>query len=234
MITGTCLPVPGSRTPPLSRVWSSPGPGSLADCRPSRLRNRQATPHFNMSAVISSGIYAQSENEITFLGNKPDQQKRLIRIMEVSGTGVPEDRIAALERQVQNMDALVRGLVEELLSLKTVISTRSRETEKRTRQDRAQEPVAQDTSSPAPESPPAAPSVATGADASIVIKPKSARQPEVPAEPAMVRIMQSDGTMKMEQRIGDQKTTDSSKGTGRMVKSTALRGKKAPSGSRSR
>ena len=45
-----------------------------------------------------------------------------------------------------------------------------------------------------------------------VIRPKSARQPEAPAappEPQMVRIMQTDGTMKMEARYGGQDMVNS-------------------------
>jgi hypothetical protein len=57
--------------------------------------------------------------------------------------------------------------------------------------------------------PPASQPVAVSSDGSTVIRPKGvSRQdvPDTPAEPAMARIMQADGTMKMEIRYGNKKT----------------------------
>jgi len=128
--------------------------------------------------------------------------------MEISTTGDAEDRVAALEKRVRDMDALVRGLTAELLDLKSVAMAMTREDRERSRQELRQGSVAQVTVSPAQASLPDSPAPEDSADERIVIRPKgSGRQdePVAPAEPAMVRIMQSDGTMKLEQRYGNKK-----------------------------
>jgi hypothetical protein len=132
-----------------------------------------------------------------FPGADKSLQEKLITIMEISQNDGTEDRLAALEKRARDMDAMVKGLLNELLDLKTISAKMSRQVG----EYRAQEPAA------AP-----APAVAISSDGSTVIRPKSARQPEAPAappEPAMVRIMQSDGTMKMEPRYGGQNMVDS-------------------------
>jgi hypothetical protein len=128
--------------------------------------------------------------------------------MEISTTGEAEDRIAALEKRVRDMDALVRGLTAELLDLKTVTMAMSRDDGERSRQELKRGMVVRSATPPAQEGPSASPSIAVTADGTTVIRPKGTRQQEVtdtPAEPAMVRIMQSDGTMKLEARFGNKK-----------------------------
>ena len=66
--------------------------------------------------------------------------------------------------------------------------------------------------------PSASPPVAVAAAGSTVVRSKGSRQkdlPATPAEPRMVRIMQADGTMKMEPRYGTSKAVDASSGQGR-------------------
>lgn len=171
------------------------------------------TPHFNKSGIISSDLYVQSDAEIKFLEFKPDREEKLITIMEIPGTGVSEDRIATLEKKLQDMDALVKGLIEELLDFKAVARTMARETEERSRQELKRGPVVQDT---APHT------LAGPSEGSTVIRPRAVIQPDVPAEPEMVRIMQEDGTMKMEARYGDKSTINSSAGYGRTRKGTSV------------
>ena len=118
--------------------------------------------------------------------------------MEISGTGVSEDRIAALEKRVQEVDALVKGLIEELLDLKALAMKMSREDGERRRQELKRGPVVLGTASPVLAGPSASSSAAAPSDGTTVIRPRGARQPDVPAEPAMARIMQDDGTMKFE------------------------------------
>jgi uncharacterized membrane protein len=135
--------------------------------------------------------------------------------METSITGVSEDRIVALEKKVREMEALVRGLVQELLDLKSISRMMSREAGDRSHQEPEPEPIVQDSASEALSDLSTAPSVATPSEGSTVIRLRGARQPDVPAataEPAMARIMQSDGTMKLEVRCGDRNQTDSSSG----------------------
>jgi len=159
-----------------------------------------------MSGIISNALYAKSDPKIKSLGNEPDNQEKLITSMETSETGISADRIAVLEKKTGEMDALVRGLIDEMLDFKAIAMTLSRQNGELRSLEIEREPVAPVTASPVPEHPSVSPCVAAQKECSTVIRPKDARQPDVPvapAEPAMVRIMQSDGTMKMEIRRGD-------------------------------
>jgi hypothetical protein len=180
-----------------------------------------------MSEIISSVIYANSDANLTVPGIEPNHQEKLISIMEISGTGVSEDRIAALEKRLREMEALVKGLIEELLDFKAIAMKMSRQDGERSREELKRGPVVLGTASPVL----AGQSVAASSDGSTVIRPRGARQPDlpvVPAEPVMARIMQSDGTMKMEPRCGDRNPIDSSGGYGRTRKGTSVMGKQAP------
>ena len=137
--------------------------------------------------------------------------------MEISGTGVSEDRIAVLEKRLREMDALVKGLIDELLDFKAIAMTMARQTGDDNAQEVSLGSMVGSTASP---------SVATPAEGSTVIRLSGAHQPNVPvapAEPAMVRIMQADGTMKMEPRYGERSAIDSSTGYGRTRKGAAGR-----------
>ena len=184
-----------------------------------------------MSETISSILYAQSDAHPKFLRNESDLQEKLITSMEIPGTGVSEDRIAALEKRVRDMEALVRGLVEEFLDFKAVAMTMSRQSDERNRQELKQGPVVRGTPSPVLAGPPVSFPVTPSADGSTLIRPRGARQPDVPvapAEPVMVRIMQNDGTMKLEPRMGDRNPIDSASGYGRNKMGAALKARQAP------
>jgi hypothetical protein len=142
--------------------------------------------------------------------------------MEITRNTAPEDRITTLEIRIRNLDALVRGLIEEVLDLKASAKTLSRLGSERSRQDLRQGTITPETEAQEPVSPVTAPAP----DARTVIRPSAKSQPDVLTEPAMVRIMQPDGTMKMEPRTGD-RTIDSSHGQGNAMKSNALRGRLA-------
>jgi len=127
--------------------------------------------------------------------------------MEIIERGVPEDRIAALEKKTGEMEALLKGLVAEMLDFKALAKTLARQDGDR-RQEPSREPAVQDTVSREPEAPAVSPSGAAPGETRTVIRPHSAQKQAVAAEPAapeMVRIMQSDGTMKLEARRGDTK-----------------------------
>ena len=117
---------------------------------------------------------------------------------EISKAGTAEDeRISMLEKNLRLMESRVNVLIDELLDFKAVAGTMSR----RQKEDgeAAPEPVSIGT----PLQSAALPSEA------CTIIPADARQSRVQAAPAeqnMVRIMQADGTMKMEPRYGDAKT----------------------------
>lgn len=173
----------------------------------------------------------QSYARIKFSGYEPDHQEKLITVMETSQITESEDRIAALEQKFTNMEALVKGLLAELLDFRAVAMTMSRETEEHNRQELKRGPVVWGTSSPVPADPSASPSVAVSSDGSTMIRPRGTRQPDVPiapAEPEMVRIMQSDGTMKLEPRYGEAKHIDSSAGYGRNRKDTSGKSNQNP------
>jgi hypothetical protein len=128
--------------------------------------------------------------------------------MEISANSEAEERIAALERRIRDMEALVRGLTAELLDLKKVAMGISRQDGERSRQDLKKGTVVRGTIAPELAGRSESPSPAAApADEKVVIRPKGADKQEelnTPAEP-MVRIMQSDGTMKMEPRRGNRK-----------------------------
>jgi hypothetical protein len=162
-------------------------------------------------------LYAHPDAGIIIPGYEPDREEILISTMEISRNVVSEDRITALETRVRDMQALVNGLINELLDFRAVATTMTRQNEEHTRQDLARGSVAQGAPAGPVDSP--VPPVNTVPSAgSTVIRPVISRVPAVPAEPAMVRIMQSDGTMKMETRYGENKTIDSSSRSGRTRK----------------
>jgi hypothetical protein len=128
--------------------------------------------------------------------------------MEIPANSEAEERIAVLERKIRDMEALVRGLTAELLDLKKVAMGISRQDGERSRQDLKKGTVVRGTIAPGLAGPSESPApAATPADEKIVIRPKGTdkqAEPDTPAEP-MVRIMQSDGTFKLETRRGNRK-----------------------------
>jgi hypothetical protein len=124
-------------------------------------------------------------------------------MLENSGIGAAtEDRIAALEKKMREMEALVKGLTQELLDLKSVAMKISKQTEERSRQELKRAPTVIQGSQPYPSGD----AGSSSPGGSTVVMRKGARQPDVPAtppEPVMDMIMQQDGTMKLEPRRGD-------------------------------
>jgi hypothetical protein len=55
---------------------------------------------------------AQSGAKIKYLEHKRDPQEKQITMMETSLSAATEDRIAALEKKVREMEALVKGLTQ--------------------------------------------------------------------------------------------------------------------------
>jgi hypothetical protein len=100
-----------------------------------------------------------------------------------------EERVAALERKMKEMEALVKGLTEELLDLKSIAMRLNKFSEERRQELKMMKPATQ------PE---------TGSG-TVVMQKKGATPVAAPAveEKHMDMIMQPDGTMKMEERRGD-------------------------------
>jgi len=102
-----------------------------------------------------------------------------------------EERVAALERKMKEMEALVKGLTEELLDLKSIAMRLNKFSEERRQELKMMKPAVQAEST-----------------SGTVVMQKKGTTPERVAAPAveekrMDMIMQPDGTMKMEERRGD-------------------------------
>jgi len=141
--------------------------------------------------------------------------------MMETGSGVAsEDRVAALEKKFKEMEALVKGLTQELLDLKSIVMKMSKQTDERSRQElKKLQPVALGAQFAGTGSAP------SGSGNTVVMRPKSARQaeagPETPKEPEMDMIMQTDGTMKLEARRGEPNYIVARAGYGRDKKGSA-------------
>jgi uncharacterized coiled-coil protein SlyX len=167
---------------------------------------------------------AQSDAKIKYLEHELDQQEKLITMMETSLSAATEDRIAALEKKVREMEALVKGLTQELLDLKSVSMKMTKQSEERSRQELKRGTLV----AGAPVQQAVSPS-GTPSGGSTIIRPKGARQadpPAAPAEPEMGMIMQTDGTMKQEPRRGDPNYIVASAGYGKK-KGAAAKGKQS-------
>ncbi|MFA5347829.1 MAG: hypothetical protein WC294_06810 [Methanoregula sp.] len=148
-------------------------------------------------------------------------------MMEISGTGAAtEERIVAIEKKMRDMEALVKGLTQELLDLKSVAMKMSKQTEERSRVElkRVQSGV------PGTQPQPVTQGGASGGPTSTVVMRKGAKSSDAPAappEPAMDMIMQTDGTMKLEPRRGNKDYIVASAGYGRNKKGTSVKGKQS-------
>ena len=172
---------------------------------------------------------AQSDAKIKYLEQELDEQEKLITMMENPVTAAAtEDRIVVLEKKVREMEALVKGLTEELLDLKSVSIKMSKQSEERSRQELRRGPIVQGSQGQQP--PAASTSMSPSAGSSTVVMRKADRQPAAPAapeEPAMDLIMQSDGTMKLEPRRGDKNYIVASAGYGKNKKGTSVKAKQS-------
>jgi hypothetical protein len=147
-------------------------------------------------------------------------------MMEISGTGAAtEERIVAIEKKVRDMEALVKGLTQELLDLKSVAMKMAKTTEEGRRAElkRAQPGV----QGAQPQT--VSPAGASGTPSTVVMRKggKPADAPAAPPEQAMDMIMQTDGTMKLEPRRGNKEYIVASAGYGRNKKGTSVKGKQS-------
>jgi hypothetical protein len=147
-------------------------------------------------------------------------------MMEISGTGAAtEERIVAIEKKMRDMEALVKGLTQELLDLKSVAMKMSKQTEERSRAElkRVQPGV------PGTQPQAVTQGGAPGPSSTVVMRKgaKSSDAPAAPPEPAMDMIMQTDGTMKLEPRRGNKDYIVASAGYGRNKKGTSAKGKQS-------
>ena len=120
-----------------------------------------------------------------------EKNMEIIKNPSSATPATPEERISALEKKVKEMEALVKGLTEEMLDLKSITMRLNKVSEERGRAELKM----------------TRPSAAAGAaGAGTVVVPKGrvqpqARTPPPPPEPeTMEMIMQPDGTLKPEKR----------------------------------
>lgn len=168
---------------------------------------------------------AQSDAKIKYLELEIEEQEKMITMMENPVTAAAtEDRLVALEKRVRDMEALMKGLTQELLDLKSVAMKMSKQTEERSRQELKRGAVVQGA-----QPQPASANMASPSGSSTVVMRKGARPAEaaVPQEPAMDMIMQSDGTMKLEPRRGDKDYIVASAGYGRNKKGVSVKAKQS-------
>lgn len=130
-----------------------------------------------------------------------------------AGGAAGDDRIAALERKLKEIEALVKGLTEEFLDLKSITMKLSKASEERSRQElKRVQPIVQGVQ-------PLAGAGGAAGGSTVVMQRKSARQQEAaaakPGEPSMDMIMQNDGTMKLEPRRGEKNYIIATAGYGR-------------------
>jgi hypothetical protein len=126
----------------------------------------------------------------SLLKNIPDQKEKDMEIprKESMPPATPEERISALEKKVRDQDALIKGLTEELLDLKSIAMRLNKVNEQQRTELKMTRPSA-------------------GAGSGTVVIPARAAprvQPPPPPEPEkMGMIMQPDGTLKLEKRKSD-------------------------------
>lgn len=136
--------------------------------------------------------------------------------MEISTTDASDARIRILENKIRDAEPMVKGLIEETLALKAIFVKMSQGADESSRAERGWETNVRGTAGSAQANLFPTPSGDDPFGSSAGIQPAGANLQDNPAHaaPAMVMIMQADGTMKMEARSGDRNQTDSSGGYG--------------------
>jgi hypothetical protein len=134
-----------------------------------------------MRVLMMPEDYKQS-----LLKNIPVQKEKDMEIPKKESTppATPEERISALEKKVRDQDALIKGLTEELLDLKSITMRLNKVSETRASEMKMTRPAG------------------TGSGTGTVVVQKRATTPPPPVqEPEkMSMIMQPDGTLKPEKR----------------------------------
>ncbi|MDD1656583.1 MAG: hypothetical protein LUO87_04320 [Methanomicrobiales archaeon] len=105
------------------------------------------------------------------------------------------DRIGELEKKVRELEALTKGLTNELLDLKSIVERMNSRMEERR-----------------------SPQIVRTPGSTVTIQPRRGGQPAQSAEPEgdVVRILQSDGTMKEEKRKDSDYIVASAKAAARL------------------
>jgi hypothetical protein len=127
----------------------------------------------------------------SLLKNIPDQKEKDMEIPKKESTppATPEERISALEKKVRDQDALIKGLTEEFLDLKSITMRLNKVNEERRGELKMARPPA------------------TGGGAGTVVVTKRTvpatggrMVPQAPEPEKLDMIMQPDGMLKPEKR----------------------------------
>ncbi len=94
----------------------------------------------------------------------------------------PEERITTLEKKVREMEAMIKGLTDELLDLKSIAMRLNKVNEERRAELKMTRPAT------------------PGAPGTVVVQKQQAAQAAEPEPEKMDMIMQQDGTLKPERR----------------------------------
>ncbi len=151
--------------------------------------------------------------------------------MENIGKGSDEERIEVLEMKCKETDAQMRAVLAEMRDLRVILDRMGRLPEPGRNRVVAEEPEVPEAVADGREDK-ADPSQNTDPEeTNVVVRPRQPAREEPPSEiagPAMVRIMQSDGTFRMEVRRGEDAMVDSSGAWDVTKKSTSFKGRKKP------
>lgn len=137
--------------------------------------------------IILRENMAQKDAKIKFLERELEEREHeMVTLRKVETDGAPGDRIHEIEMKIRELDAMVKGLIEEMLDQKALLENLSKRAEARVRP--VQKPVQTPDQDQPREKAPVPPQVVM----------KAPRQP-VPDE-NLDLIMQTDGTLKAEKR----------------------------------
>ena len=120
----------------------------------------------------------------SLLKNIPDQKEKDMEIPKKENLPTtPEERITALEKKVREMEAMMKGLTDELLDLKSIAMRLNKVNEERRAELKMTRPAT------------------PGAPGTVVVQKRPAAPQAAEPEPEkMDMIMQQDGTLKPERR----------------------------------
>jgi hypothetical protein len=128
----------------------------------------------------------------SLLKNIPAEKEKNMEIIKnpsPATTATPEERISALEKKLKEMEALVKGLTEEMLDLKSIAMRLNKVAEERGRAELKMTRA------------PGSAGAGTVVTPKRQVQPQTARTPSPPPEQEkMEMIMQPDGMLKPEKR----------------------------------
>jgi len=174
-------------------------------------------------------IMAQKDARIHFLERELAEREKEMEMMkereQLPVAGVDEERLRELERKVRELDALLKGLTEEVLDVKTVAMKLAKEMDER-RERRPMHPAA---ARPAQELRAEPRTVEPRSQARPAEKRQSRPVPQekVPDEGDFEMIMQNDGTLKPEPKRTSSEYIVASAGTRDLPTKPAKKGGKS-------